>query len=129
MSLKEFFTYLVVSLVGKPVYVTDLHTQLVRVFTDFRIDQLGINLGRKDGFVSQYFLQGFPAASLFQKVAKNGKSVTPDVRGYLGRAAALLSQNPQTGYHSLVFAYGKHFVRRTFLFHSHPYTSRPVRWR
>ena len=31
------FSYLVVSLVGKPVYVTDLHTQLVRVFTDFRI--------------------------------------------------------------------------------------------
>ena len=38
------------------------------------------------------------------------------MRGYLGRAAALLSQNPQTGYHSLVFAYGKHLVRRTFLF-------------
>lgn len=38
------FLYPAVSLVGKPVYVTDLHTQLVRVFTDFRINQLGINL-------------------------------------------------------------------------------------
>lgn len=53
------FLYPAVSLVGKPVYVTDLHTQLVRVFTDFRINQLGINLGRKDGFVAQHFLQGF----------------------------------------------------------------------
>ena len=53
------FSYLVVSLVGKPVYVTDLHTQLVRVFTDFRIDQLGINLGGKNGLVPQYLLQGF----------------------------------------------------------------------
>ena len=34
------FLYPAVSLVGKPVYVTDLHTQLVRVFTDFRINQL-----------------------------------------------------------------------------------------
>lgn len=39
-----------------------------------------------------------------------------DVRGYLGRAAAFSGQNPQTGYHGLVFAYGKHLVRRTFLF-------------
>ena len=42
--------------------------------------------------------------------------MAPDVRGYLGRAAAFSGQNPQTGYHGLVFAYGKHLVRRTFLF-------------
>ena len=33
-----------------------LNLSLIHIF---RIDQLGINLGRKDGFVSQYFLQGF----------------------------------------------------------------------
>ena len=42
--------------------------------------------------------------------------MAPDVRGYLGRAAAFSGQNPQTGYHGLVFANGKHLVRRTFLF-------------
>lgn len=56
--LKEFL-YKLRGLVGQPVCIADLHAQLVRIFPDFRIDQLGINLGGKNGLVSQYLLQGF----------------------------------------------------------------------
>lgn len=50
------FLYQFRDLVDQPVCVTDLHAQLVRIFPDFRIDQLGINLGGKNGLVSQYLL-------------------------------------------------------------------------
>lgn len=99
---------------GKFVNMTYFLTQLIGIFSYFRIDKFGIYLCGKNGFMPQYFLKGFQRHPF--EDSQNCESVAPDMRGDFGPAIAFFAYDSETEKHGIVFTYRKDTIGRVFLF-------------